>query len=69
MAIDPEIRFLAEKWLRELGPDAPRILRAWCEHIGGPTMPGLLRRIADAAERIADERSRPSHGTEPGSEA
>ena len=57
MAIDLDIRFMAEKWLRELGPDAPRIIRTWCEQTGGPTTAGLLQRVADAAEQIAGEQS------------
>lgn len=55
---EPEIRFLAEKWLRELGADAPSIIRSWCEQVGGATAAGLLEKIAGAAADILEERRR-----------
>lgn len=62
MVIEPEIRFLAEKWLQELGPDAPKIIREWCVQAGGPTTASLLQRVADAAEQISREGGHPNPG-------
>ncbi len=51
------LRFIAERWIAEHGPNTPRLIRGWAKDLkGAPTAAEFLEQIAAAAEALLRER-------------
>ena len=56
-----ELRFIAERWIAQHGPNTPRLVRQGAKDLNGAsTAAAFLEQIADAAEALLREQ-----GTEP----
>jgi hypothetical protein len=53
-----DVRFIAERWIAQHGPETPELVRQWAKDLGAaPTAQEFLEQIADAAELLLRERS------------
>ena len=51
-----DLRYIAERWLAEYGPETPVVVRGWAAQLtSAPTAAKFLNDIADTAEAVLAE--------------
>ncbi len=51
-----DLRYIAERWLAEYGPETPVVVRGWAAQLtSAPTAAQFLADIADVAEKLLAE--------------
>jgi hypothetical protein len=52
-----DLRYIAERWIAQYGPDTPRMVDEWAAQLdGAPTAVHFLNQIADVARALLSER-------------
>jgi len=52
-----DLRYIAERWLAEYGPETPVVVRGWAAQLASaPTAARFLFDIADVAEEVLAEQ-------------
>ena len=61
----PDLRYIAERWISQYGPETPQIIGQWAAEMeGAPTAAQLLIEIADVARALlAGHADRPRTGS------
>ena len=55
--MNEDLRYIAERWLAEYGPETPVVVRGWAAQLtSAPTAAQFLCNIADVAEALLAEQ-------------
>ena len=58
-----DLRYIAERWIAEHGPETPQVVRAWASELqAAPSAAQFLFDIAATAQVLLDERAQRSAG-------
>jgi hypothetical protein len=52
----PDLRYIAERWIAQYGPDTPRVVSEWARELdAAPTAAEFLHQIAEVARGLLDD--------------
>jgi hypothetical protein len=61
-----DLRYIAERWLAEYGPETPVVVRGWAAQLtSAPTAAQFLSDIADVVDALLAEHDAPAHQRPP----